>query len=76
VACATLSVLCLALGNRRAHDVVLWWPAIMATTLAMMGLAHGVCRRRPATPSDVAGDPAAQPPDTVVVFGRSVPQKG
>ncbi len=76
VARATLSVLCLALGNRRAHDVVLWWPAIMATTLAMVGLAHGVCRRRPASPADVAGDLAAQPPDTVVVPGRSVPQKG
>jgi len=76
VACAALSVLCLVLGNRRAHDVVLWWPAIMATTLAMVGLAHGACRRRPATPSEAAEVRPAQPPDTVVVFGRSVPQKG
>ena len=45
-ACAVASVLCLVLGNRRAHDVVLWWPAIMATMLAMVGLAHTACRRR------------------------------
>ncbi len=75
-ACAALAILCLVLGNRRAHDVVLWWPAIIATTFAMVALAHGVCRRRPATPSAEVGRHGVQPPDTVVVPGRSVPQKG
>ncbi len=37
--CAAASVACLVLGNRRAHDIVLWWPAIMATTILMVGLA-------------------------------------
>jgi len=50
-ACAVVSVLCVALGNRRAHDVVLWWPAIMATTVAMIGLARAARRQgHPAAP--------------------------
>jgi hypothetical protein len=44
--CATASVACLVLGDRRAHDIVLWWPAIMATTLLMVGLAAASLRRR------------------------------
>jgi hypothetical protein len=43
--CAAASVACLVLGNRRAHDIVLWWPAIMATTLLMVGLAAASVRR-------------------------------
>lgn len=43
--CAAGSVVCLILGNRRAHDIVLWWPAIMATTLLMVGLAAASVRR-------------------------------
>ena len=43
-ACAVASVVCLVLGNRRAHDVVLWWPAMMTTTLALVGLACAACR--------------------------------
>ena len=46
-ACAVASVVCLILGNRRAHDIVLWWPAIMATTVLMVGLAAASLRRRP-----------------------------
>ena len=42
-ACAVASVVCLVLGNRRAHDVVLWWPAMMTTTLALLGLACAAC---------------------------------
>ena len=51
VACAVASVVCLVLGNRRAHEVVVWWPAIMATTLAMVGLARAACRGVHATVS-------------------------
>jgi hypothetical protein len=47
--CAAASVACLILGNRRAHDIVLWWPAIMATTLLMVGLAVASVRRGPAS---------------------------
>ena len=43
--CAAASVACLVLGNRRAHDIVLWWPAIMTTTLLMVGLAAASVRR-------------------------------
>ena len=39
--CAALSVACLALGNRREHAIALWWPAIIATTVAMVVLAYG-----------------------------------
>ena len=39
--CAALSVVCIALGNRREHAIMLWWPAIMATTIAMVVLAYG-----------------------------------
>jgi hypothetical protein len=59
-ACAVASALCLVLGNRRAHDVVLWWPAIMATTLAMVGLAHAACRGRRAE-SPLGGEPWPAP---------------
>jgi hypothetical protein len=45
--CSSASLACLILGNRRAHDIVLWWPAIMATTLFMVGLAAASLRRRP-----------------------------
>jgi hypothetical protein len=39
--CAAASVLCLILGNRKVHaDIELWWPAIMLTTLFMVGLAY------------------------------------
>jgi len=39
--CAALSVACIALGNRREHAIALWWPAIIATTVAMVILAYG-----------------------------------
>ena len=39
--CAALAVTCIALGNRREHTIALWWPAIIATTVAMVALAHG-----------------------------------
>ena len=39
--CAALAVACMALGNRREHAITLWWPAIMATTIAMVVLAYG-----------------------------------
>ena len=42
-ASAVASVVCLVLGNRHAHDVVLWWPAMMTTTLALLGLACAAC---------------------------------
>jgi hypothetical protein len=45
--CAVASVVCLILGNRRAHDIVVWWPAIMTTTVLMVGLAAATVRRRP-----------------------------
>jgi hypothetical protein len=44
-ACGVASIVCLVLGNRRADDLVLWWPAIMATTIVMVGLAHAACRQ-------------------------------
>ena len=59
-ACAVASFVCLVLGNRRAHDVVLWWPAIMATTLAMVGLAHAARRGRRAE-NPLGGKPRAAP---------------
>jgi len=72
VACAVASVLCLALGNRRAHDIVLWWPAIMATTLVMIGLAGAACRRN----HPAVERPRPAQPCTVVVSGMSVPHQG
>jgi hypothetical protein len=39
--CAALAVTCIALGNRREHAIALWWPAIIATTVAMVALAYG-----------------------------------
>ena len=44
-ACAALSVLCLVLGNRRQHAIELWWPAIIATTVAMLVVAYGAVPR-------------------------------
>ncbi len=37
---AVLSVVVLVLGNRREHEIVLWWPAMMAATLAMLVVAY------------------------------------
>ena len=72
-ACAVASVLCVVLGNRRAHDVVLWWPAIMATTVAMIGLAHAACRRsHPAMPGDEEHRPPVGAPQTATVTRRKV----
>jgi hypothetical protein len=39
-AAAVLSVVSLALGNRRQHEIVLWWPGIMAATIALLVLAY------------------------------------
>jgi hypothetical protein len=39
--CAAVSVMCLVLGNRRQHVIALWWPGIMATTVAMLVIAYG-----------------------------------
>lgn len=40
-ACAVASLLCMILGNRKVHaDIALWWPAIMVTTIFMVGLAY------------------------------------
>ena len=59
--CAVVSVVSLFLGNRRAHDLDLWWPAMMATTLAMVGLAHAACRgRRAESPLREKPSPALQ----------------
>jgi hypothetical protein len=45
--CATASVICLILGNRREHSIVLWWPAIMAITLlAVVAVAVPVLSER------------------------------
>ncbi len=38
--CAAVSLLNLALGNRREHDIALWWPAMMATVLVLLVLAY------------------------------------
>jgi hypothetical protein len=38
--CAVLALACIALGNRREHSIALWWPAILATTVAMISLAY------------------------------------
>jgi hypothetical protein len=39
--CVAASLLCLILGNRKMHgDIALWWPAIMVTTVFMVGLAY------------------------------------
>ena len=44
-ACGVASIVCLVLGNRRADDLILWWPAIMVTTIVMVGLAYVACRK-------------------------------
>ena len=38
--CTALALACIALGNRREHAIALWWPAIIATTVAMVALAY------------------------------------
>jgi hypothetical protein len=38
--CAAVSLLNLALGNRREHYIALWWPAMMATVLVLLVLAY------------------------------------
>jgi hypothetical protein len=37
---AAVSLLNLALGNRREHTIALWWPAMMATVLVLLVLAY------------------------------------
>lgn len=39
-AAAVLSVAVLVLGNRRQHEILLWWPAIMAATVALLAVAY------------------------------------
>jgi hypothetical protein len=56
--CAAASVACLILGNRRAHDILFWWPAIMATTLFMVGLAAASLRATPASDGQELPRPA------------------
>jgi hypothetical protein len=56
--CAAASVACLILGNRRAHDILFWWPAIMATTLFMVGLAAASLRATPASDEQELPRPA------------------
>ena len=56
--CAAVSLLNLALGNRREHDIALWWPAMMATVLVLLrarlrqppGRQRGRRRRAPPRP--------------------------
>ncbi len=38
--CAAVSLVNVALGNRRVHDIVFWWPAMMATVLVLLALAY------------------------------------
>ena len=38
--CAAVSLVNVALGNHRVHDIVLWWPAMMATVLVLLVLAY------------------------------------
>ncbi len=35
--CTTALVVSMVLGDRRVHDIVLWWPALMATLVVMLG---------------------------------------
>jgi hypothetical protein len=58
--CAAASVVCLILGNRRVHDIVFWWPAIMATTIFMVGLAGASVRSRPAAGEQELPHPAGR----------------
>jgi hypothetical protein len=44
--CTAAVVLSLVLGNHRVHHIVLWWPAIMATTVAMLLTVFLPPRRR------------------------------
>jgi hypothetical protein len=48
---AATSVVCLLLGNKKVHHIASWWPAIMATTLAMVGLAWLAWRDQAREPS-------------------------
>jgi hypothetical protein len=59
--CAAASVVCLILGNRRVHDIVFWWPAIMATTIFMVGLAGASVRSWPAAGEQELPHPAGRP---------------
>lgn len=34
--CTAALVVSMVLGNRRVHDIVLWWPALMATLVVML----------------------------------------
>ncbi len=34
--CTTALVVSMVLGDRRVHDIVLWWPALMATLVVML----------------------------------------
>jgi hypothetical protein len=58
--CAVLSVVCLALGNRRQHAIALWWPAIMLVTVAMLVVAY---RGVVAVPRSGPGDGLRDRPD-------------
>jgi len=48
---AGTSVVCLALGNQKVHHIASWWPATMASTLAMVGLAWLAWRDQAREPS-------------------------
>ncbi len=43
--CGVVSIVCLVLGNRRADDLTLWWPAILATAIVMVGFGYAACRQ-------------------------------
>jgi hypothetical protein len=47
--CAVASLGCLVLGNQKVQHITFWWPAIMVTTVAMMGLAWLAWRSDAAT---------------------------
>ncbi len=46
--CAAALLVSMALGDRRVHDIVLWWPALMATLLVMLVSVVPSPRRRAA----------------------------
>ena len=61
--CTAALVVSMALGDRRVHDIALWWPALMATLVVMLlsvgpsprrwvALASG-CREGPGGPGPV-----------------------
>ena len=55
--CSALSVVNLVVGNRRAHDVVAWWPPMLGTTVVMLALAYWC-----ATAVELASDPMVASP--------------